>query len=330
MKAAVHTGKKRLEIQEVPMPRPGPGEYLVKIKACAVCGSDVWWLDAPVADEPVHGHESAGVIVEAGKGTARFKAGDRVVCYAIKGCGQCASCRQGEPTHCATKQFIQNGFQEYAVFSEELLFPCPDVYDFVAASLLSDAIGVPLRGLRRLPPEKTDTVAVWGLGPLGLAMVLFLKAKGVARVIGVDTQPFRLEKALEFGAMATVNPAQADAIEEIKRLSGGSGCDKAYILARPPKATADAFFSTREGAALCTLVGIEGHYALQEWVERTLVWSFYFTPGEYAGNIAFLREHAVDVSRIVSDVFPLDRAQEAFVQRFDHQDRTLKTVIVME
>ena len=175
MKAAFHSGKKEITVKNVPKPVPGPGEYLVKIKACAICGSDTWWPDEPVENEPIHGHESAGVIATCGKGATKYKVDDKVVCYAIKGCGKCYYCKKGVPTNCQAKAFIQGGFQEYAVMPEDLLFPCPDDTDFITASLLSDAIGVPLRALRRLPPEKKDKVCVWGLGPLGLLQVMFLK-----------------------------------------------------------------------------------------------------------------------------------------------------------
>jgi threonine dehydrogenase-like Zn-dependent dehydrogenase len=330
MKSAIHTDKKKIELRETDIPIPGKGECLVKIKACSICGSDVWWLNDAVENEPVHGHESAGEIVELGEGALKFKEGDRVVCYAIKGCGECHYCLNGVPTNCQSKGFIENGFQEYAVFPEELLFSCPEEYDYVTASLLSDAIGVPLRGLRRLPPEKDDTVAVWGLGPLGLLQIMFLKAKGVKKIIGIDTIESRMEKAKELGADYVINPKSCDSVDEIKKMTNGIGCDKAYIYVRHPKVTEDVFKSTKEGGSICTFVGLEGQYELQEWYERTLVWSFYFTPSEYEENIKFLSENNIDLSLIVSDVFGLKDIQEAFEKRFEKQDESLKIVVKME
>ena len=154
MKTAYHTGKKEITIKDTVKPSPVAGEYLVKIKTCAICGSDTWWNNEAVDDEVVHGHESAGVVVECGEGATKYKVGDKVVCYAILGCGKCTYCKEGVPTNCQSKAFTEGGFQEYSVFNDALLFPCPDDVDFVTASLLSDAIGVPLRGLRRLKPEK--------------------------------------------------------------------------------------------------------------------------------------------------------------------------------
>jgi threonine dehydrogenase-like Zn-dependent dehydrogenase len=330
MKAAFHTGRKAIELRERPCPTPGTGEYLVRIEACAICGSDTWWLGEASENEPVHGHEAAGVIAACGKDADKFKVGDRVVAYAILGCENCHYCRQGVPTQCQNKKFIEGGFQEYAVYQERLLFPCPDGFDAVTASLLSDAIGVPLRGLRRMPPEKSDKVCVWGMGPLGLLQVMFLKASGVQTIIALDTVEQRLQKALELGADFAVNPKQEDAAAKVREICGGIGADKAYTYVRNDKATESVFHSTRGGASICTFVGLDGKYDLQEWIERTLVWSFYFTPEEYQENLDFIARHGIDLKKVVSDVIPLSRINEAFQKRFDEQETSLKIVISMQ
>ncbi len=328
MKSAIHTGKKTISVKDVEKPQPGPGEYLVQIKACSICGSDTWWNNDASAGEPVHGHESAGVVVACGDGVSQYKVGDKVVCYAILGCGECAYCKAGVPTNCQSKAFIEGGFQEYSVFNEKLLFPCPEETDFITASLLSDAIGVPLRGLRRLKPEADDKVCVWGMGPLGLLQVMFLKAAGVKTIIALDTVDQRLAKARELGAAHTVNPVKEDAVAKIRELCDGLGADKAYTFVRHPKATESVFKSTREGASICTYVGLEGQYELQEWYERTLVWSFYFTPDEYPDNVKFIKDNNIDLKSIVTDVVALDKINEAFQKRFDKPEESLKIVIV--
>jgi threonine dehydrogenase-like Zn-dependent dehydrogenase len=330
MKTAYHSGKKEITIKETVKPSPKTGEYLVKIKTCSICGSDTWWNDDAGDGEPIHGHESAGIIESCGEGTTKYKVGDKVVCYAILGCGECAYCKAGVPTNCQSKDFVEGGFQEYSAFNEALLFPCPEDVDFITASLLSDAIGVPLRGLRRLTPGKNDKVCVWGLGPLGLLQVMFLKALGVKTIIGLDTVEERLLKAHELGADYTINPLKEDAVAKIKELCGGIGADKAYTYVRHPKATEDVFKSTKEGASICTFVGLDGKYELQEWYERTLVWSFYFTPDEYMENLKFIKDNKIDLKKVVSDVFPLDNINEAFKKRFEKPEDSLKIVIKMD
>lgn len=330
MKSAFHTGVRTVTIRETPKPVPGPGQYLVRIKACAICGSDTWWNNPAADSEPVHGHESAGIVEACGPGADRYRVGDRVVCYAIKGCGSCESCKAGIPTRCNATQFVEGGFQEYSLFPAELLFPCPEGVDFVTASLLSDAIGVPLRGLRRLPPAATDAVTVWGLGPLGLLQVMFLKAKGVRKIIGIDTVEARRNKALELGADHALDPREGDAVAEIARLCGGGGADKAYTFVRNAQATETVFKSTKKGGEICTYVGLEGNFNLPEWMERTLVWSFYFTPAEYPENVRFIAEHGIDLARVVSDVFPLEAINAAFAKRFADPEHSTKIVIAMD
>lgn len=330
MKAAYHTGEKEITIKDIDRPTPGPGEYLVRIKACSICGSDTWWNGPASESEPVHGHESAGIVEARGEGAEKYDVGDKVVCYAILGCGECVYCQAGTPTQCQSKAFVEGGFQEYAVFDERLLFPCPDDMDFITASLLSDAIGVPLRGLRRLPPQEDDAVCVWGLGPLGLLQVMFLKARGVKTIIGLDTIDERCEKALELGAKAVVNPAKDDAVDKINGILGAPGADKAYTFVRNAKATDSVIKSVKEGGEICTYVGLDGQYELPEWVERTLVWSFYFTPNEYEENVRFVKENDLDLKAVVTNTYPLDQIGDAFRERFERPEESLKIVITID
>ena len=332
MKAAFHTGVKEITVREVPKPVPGPDQYLVHISHCAICGSDTWFDKPAKPNEPVHGHEAVGIIEACGANATRYKVGDRVVCYAIKGCGKCAYCKAGSPTNCTSKKYIEGGFQQYSLFEDDRLFPCPPEADSAIASLFSDAIGVPLRGMRRVKPEPDDKVCVWGLGPLGLLQIMFLKAAGVKTIIGLDTVDFRLKKALELGATHTVNPAAEDPVAAVRSICGGIGADKAYTYVRNDKATETVFKCTKECGTICSFVGLNGQAPINmpEYMERTLVWSFYFTPNEYEDNMKFIRDHHIDLSKIVTHIVPLDRINEGFLKRFDYQSQSLKVVISME
>lgn len=332
MKAAFHTGVKEITVREVPKPVPGPDQYLVHISHCAICGSDTWFDKPAKPNEPVHGHEAVGIIEACGANATHYKVGDRVVCYAIKGCGKCAYCKAGSPTNCTSKKYIEGGFQQYSLFEDDRLFPCPPEADSAIASLFSDAIGVPLRGMRRVKPEPDDKVCVWGLGPLGLLQIMFLKAAGVKTIIGLDTVDFRLKKALELGATHTVNPAAEDPVAAVRNICGGIGADKAYTYVRNDKATETVFQCTKECGTVCSFVGLNGQAPINmpEYIERSLVWSFYFTPNEYEENMKFIRDHHIDLSKIVTDIVPLDRINEGFLKRFDYQSQSLKVVISME
>ncbi|MPN01638.1 Hydroxylamine reductase [bioreactor metagenome] len=139
-----------------------------------------------------------------------------------------------------------------------------------------------------------------------------------------------IEKALELGADFALDPSQGDVTAEIKKLCGGRGADKAYTYVRNDKATDAIVKSTRRGAEICTFVGLNGSYDLPEWQERTLVWSFYFTPGEYAENVKFLKDHGIDLGKVITDTYPLDRINDAFEKRFTDPEHSIKIVITME
>ena len=134
----------------------------------------------------------------------------------------------------------------------------------------------------------------------------------------------------EFFNYIEKNISFTDAVEKIKELCDGIGADKAYTYVRNPKATEDIFKSTKEGASICTFVGLEGQYELQEYYERTLVWSFYFTPTEYTENLKFIKDNKINLKQIVSDVFSLDNINEAFKKRSDQPKDSLKIVIKMD
>ncbi len=329
MKAAFHIEKMKMVIRDIPMPEPDTNQYLVKVEACAICGSDVWWAKDTVENEPVHGHETVGTIVKTG-GTGKFKVGERVVCGAVLGCGKCPDCAAGRPASCRQQRYIQHGFQEYGVYEEALLFKCPGDYDPVSASLLSDTVCTPLHGLRRLPPEKTDTVCVWGLGPLGELHVIFMKALGIENIIGLDPLPERRAAAVSAGAKYAFDPQDESFHKLLFERTNGFGADKAYIYVRNPIATQQAFHAVRSGGALCTFAGLNGEYCLREFVERTLVWSYYFTPAEYYENLTFLQKYKINPRQIVSHTFPLDSIQDAFEMRFAHPESSNKIVITME
>ena len=140
------------------------------------------------------------------------------------------------------------------------------------------------------------------------------------------------EKALELGATHTVNPAAEDPVAAIQHICGGIGADKAYTYVRNDKATETVLKCTKECGTVCSFVGLNGQAAINipEYVERTLVWSFYFTPNEYEENMKFIRDNQIDLSKIVTDIVPFDRINEGFLKRFDYQSQSLKVVISME
>lgn len=235
--------------EEVEIPKPGPGEMLIKIKACGVCASDTksWhggkrvWGDWPGPNhymQPgvVGGHEFFGEIVELGEGVTDFEIGDVVAPEQIVPCDECKFCREGNYWMCephAINGFRHNapgGFAEYTLLSKHArVHKLPKDFPIEKGALI-EPYGCAMHAVERAQLKHTDVLVVSGLGAIGLAMINIATKYAPKLIIGVDLKKNRLEKGLEFGADLVLNPLECDVIEEIKKLTDGYGAD-AYIEA---------------------------------------------------------------------------------------------------
>ncbi len=204
MRALRALGSGRVAIAEIDEPRPADGEALVRIEASALCGSERGMLDAGSSTNA--GHEAAGVIVTAPTDSG-FEPGDRVGVFAVRGCGVCSACANGLETHCVVGATIALGMHAELVSAPARAlrrFP-QTTSSSVGALLTGDALGVPVRGLTRVPHAEGMTVVVIGLGPVGLSQVLVRSFTG-ADVVGVDPSPERRELARRGGARLVLGP----------------------------------------------------------------------------------------------------------------------------
>lgn len=234
MKALVlHEWGGPLKLEEVPVPKVGPREALVKVKACGI-GLTLNWLRQGKMGGSVPriiGHEVAGEVVEIGEQVAKVKVGERVCVYFYLTCGTCEFCRKNRETLCRNfcgyvGAVIDGGYAEYVKLPEENLLPIPDELSFEAAAIIPDAIGTPLHAVReRVQVKPPDTVIVVGAGGgVGIHTVQIAKLCG-GWVIAVDTSDEKLAKTRELGADAVINDSKEDFVEEAKRLTGGKGVD---------------------------------------------------------------------------------------------------------
>ncbi|HEY2773520.1 MAG TPA: alcohol dehydrogenase catalytic domain-containing protein [Candidatus Binatia bacterium] len=207
-----------IRVEEVDRPVPGPGQALVRTRACGICTGDImgWYLErrAPL----VFGHEPAGDIVALGEGAAEilgrdersFAVGDRVFVHHHAPCGQCRACRQGRHVHCATwrrTNLVPGGMAEFFVVPAENLatdtLRLPEKMTYAEGSLVEPA-ACAVKSLRRAELSAGDTILIVGLGIMGMLHVVLARAAGL-RVIGADLVDFRLRRALELGAEAVID-----------------------------------------------------------------------------------------------------------------------------
>lgn len=211
MKAVAIHAPGDIRIDEIPTPEPGPGEVLVKVRACGICGSDLPRAFGTGAHfyPVILGHEAAGEVVAVGSDVDDYEVGDRVAITPLVPCMQCDSCLQGNYSLCKSYSFIgsrqQGCMAEYVAVPSRCLLKLPAKLSYERAAMVEPAT-VPLHGLFRCRTVAGLRVVVLGTGTIGLLAVQWAKFLGASQVIAVDVNEYKLEKARQLGADLTINP----------------------------------------------------------------------------------------------------------------------------
>ncbi len=211
MRAVFFPTQRTLEVREVPVKEPGPGEVLLKVHYCGICGSDVsvYKGGALAGPDVVLGHEISAEVVHDPAG--QWQPGARVAVFPPVGCGDCVWCREGEPRYCLDPAMQKHwgGYAEYTVYPAKNLIPVPDEVDDQAATL-ADPLGVGTRAVAIADPKPGAAAYVAGLGAIGLSTVSVLAAAG-CRVVGADVRQDRRGLGLEVGCESVIDPTAEDA-----------------------------------------------------------------------------------------------------------------------
>lgn len=314
MKAALFTGQARVEIRQVPQPEPGPGEVLLRVRASALCGSELHAYRGQGSGENIPGHEMAGEVV-ALNGVRGIAIGDRMAVQIMSGCGRCLHCQAGDPEHCAERHLHTGGHAEYVALPAECCLPLPPEITWVEGVLLGgDTIGTPYHALHRLGVSAVDTVAVFGCGPVGLGAVTLLHFLG-AQIFAVEPIAYRRQLACQLGANVGIDPAAEDAVARVKALTDGSGVDVALDCSGVAATTGMALDSTAVHGRVA-FIGEKSEATIQpspQFIrkELTVIGSWYFTGADYF-RILGLYQRGLDVSGLITHRFPLKQADQAF------------------
>ncbi|MCA1467517.1 alcohol dehydrogenase AdhP [Bradyrhizobium sp. IC3195] len=263
MKAAiVKQFGKPLVIEDVPVPQPGPGEVLVKVKACGVCHTDLHAAsgDWPVKPVPpfIPGHEAAGIVAALGPGVKNLKVGDAVgVAWLHDACMSCEYCETGWETLCEhqhnTGYSVNGGFAEYVIASAAFAAKLPATIDFAAIAPILCAGVTTYKGLKETEAKPGEWVVISGIGGLGHVAIQYAKAMGL-KVAAVDIAEDKLELARETGADLAVNALADGAVEKVLTASGG-GAHGVLVTAVSTAAFAQAFKMVRRKGTV-SLVGL--------------------------------------------------------------------------
>jgi propanol-preferring alcohol dehydrogenase len=225
-----------LEEQEIEIPSVSARDVLIRIEAAGICHSDAHYRAgvSPVAPLPLTlGHEVAGVIENTGADVQDFAVGERACVHYLATCGQCAFCRSGTEQFCPTAQMIgkhrDGGFAEFIAVPERSVFHLPDEIPFEQGAILMCSSATSLHALNKARLRAGETVAVFGVGGLGISAVQLARHFGAAEVFAVDINPAKLALAERFGAIS-VNAAVSNPVEQLRELTRGRGVDVALEL----------------------------------------------------------------------------------------------------
>ena len=349
MRAVVFHGANDIRLEQVPKPKAGVGEALIRITLTTICGTDLHIVrgEYPVADGLVIGHEPVGVIEELGAGVTGYKVGDRVIVGAITPCGQCFACLGGHSSQCGRDHGYEalggwrfgntiNGSQaEYLVVpnAQANLAKIPDELTDEQVVLLTDIASTGLSGAESGEVTLGDKVAVFALGPIGLCAAIGARLLGAAMVIGVDGDDGRIAFAKKMGVDIVLDYRKVDVIAEIKRLTDG-GADVSIEALGTQPTFENALRVLRPGGTLSSLGVYSGKLqipyeafgaGLAEYrVVTTLC------PGgkeRLTRLINMVKSGRLDLRPLITHRFSLDQIQDAYDLFGNRKDGVMKVAI---
>lgn len=328
MKTVELIGNSGIRVIETADPVPANDEVVVRTAYSAICGSELGAYRGDGVAGGNSGHEAAGTVAEIGDAVTSLKVGDRVGLSAIVGCGECEACLAGRYTWCREFRFFGNMHAERIVIPAIGCHRIPDDLPWQVGVLLAgDGMGVAFHTSKRVELAHAETVAVFGLGPVGLSTVLLQSHLG-REVIGIDLSAERLAYASELGAAHAIDAGAGDPVEAILGLTGGSGIDVAVEAAGRPETAKNCFAAVRTGGCV-VFNGEQGPLPLSpsdDFIRRdiTALGSWFYHFGEFPEMVELYR-NGLEVGRLISHEFAVDDAAEAY-RRFA-AGKTAKVVI---
>ena len=346
MKAAVYRGAWDLRIEEVEIPEVGPGEMLVQVEVCGLCGTDIKKIQKGYLKGPrIFGHEISGVVRRLGAGVSRFREGDRVALHHHIPCGACFYCREGAFAQCpgykrngTTAGFEPSGggYAEYVKALDWIVdrgaIPVPDRVAPEEAAFV-EPVNTCLKAVRQAGVQKGQTVLVVGQGPIGLLLLQLARWAGAAVLVS-DTLPDRLAMGRRLGAEAALD-ASGDVVSEVRSLTEGRGVDRAFLAAVGPVAFEQAVRATRAAGRIMVFAATSpGETAEIDLgalcaAEKQILTSYSASieVQDLAAALVFGRE--IRVRELITHSFPLEQALQAVRLCAQPAPGVLKVVLEM-
>ena len=344
MQAAVYRGVNDVRLETVPVPQIGPGELLLRVHSCGVCGTDLKKIATGSHSAPrIFGHETSGVVAAAGAGVRQFQPGDRVVVFHHIPCRECYYCRHNTFAQCSTYKKVGctagfepsgGGFAEYVRVMDWIVqkgtVRIPDDVSFEQACFV-EPVNTCMKGIEALRLSRGETVLAIGQGPIGIILSV-LARRGGASVITSDLYPERLRIGVSLGLESTIDASQANVVDRVREMTEGRGADAVILAVGGNSLIRTAMDAARPGGRVLLFAQTQHGEAVVDPAaicvdEKALVGSYSASVALQEESVRFVLGREMDLEQLVSHRFPLAESAQALALAAHPQPSSLKVLI---
>jgi len=344
MQAAVYRGINDVRLETVPVPQIGPGEMLVRVNSCGVCGTDLKKISTGSHSAPrIFGHETSGTVAAVGEGVSEYRTGDRVMVFHHIPCRECFYCQNKTFAQCATYKKVGctagfepsgGGFAEYVRVMDWIVqhgtVRIPDAVSFEQACFV-EPVNTCMKGIEALRLRRGETVLAIGQGAIGIILSVLAKRAG-ATLITSDLYPERLRIGSTFGLDLTVDASQTNVIQRVRELTEGRGADAVILAVGGNTLIRTAMDAARPGGRILLFAQTQHGEAIIDPAaicvdEKTLVGSYSASVDLQHESVRFVMDCEMDLERLVSHRFPLAECGPALDLAAHPQPSSMKILI---
>ena len=344
MLAAVYRGVNDVRMETVPVPKIGPGEMLVRVHSCGVCGTDLKKISTGSHSAPrIFGHETSGMVAAVGEGVREYRPGDRVMVFHHIPCGKCFYCEDKTFAQCATYKQVGctagfepsgGGFAEYIRVMNWIVqhgtVRIPEGVSYEQACFV-EPVNTCMKGIEALRLRKGETVLTIGQGPIGILLSVLARRAG-ASLITSDLYPERLRIGSSFGLDLTIDASRTNVVERVRELSQGRGADAVILAVGGNSLIRTAMDAARPGGRVLLFAQTQHGEAVIDPAavcvdEKTLVGSYSASVDLQEDSVRFVMGREMDLERLISHRFPLDQSTQALDLAAHPQPSSMKVMI---
>jgi len=344
MQAAVYRGVDDVRLETVPVPTIGPGEMLVRVHSCGVCGTDLKKISTGSHSAPrIFGHETSGVVAAVGEGVSTWRPGELVVVFHHIPCRECFYCRNKTFAQCATYKRVGctagfepsgGGFAEYVRVMDWIVehgtVRIPEGVSFEQAAFV-EPVNTCMKGIEALRLRQGETVLAIGQGPIGILLSVLARRAG-ASIITSDLHAERLRIGSSFGLALTIDASRANVVERVRELTEGRGADAVILAVSGNSLIRTAMDAARPGGRVLLFAQTQHGEAVIDPAaicvdEKTLVGSYSASVDLQEESVRFVMSREMDLERLVSHRFPLAESVAALKLAAHPQPSSMKVMI---